>query len=262
VSKQTAREERIMYAFQDKVVLVTGATAGIGRATAEAFATAGARLALTGRNVAAGEDLASALRGRGAKVKFLAGDVAQEHIVRAWIAATLQEFGRLDVAVNNAGVEGALGAVTEQTAENFAHVFDVNVKGLMFSMKHEIPAIARPGGSIINVSSMVGEVALPGASVYVASKHAVNGLTRSAVLETAQSGVRINAIAPGGVITPMYERFTGGNEQVQEGFAASHPLRRLAQPEEIARAILFLASEEARFMTGAVLNVDGGYTAQ
>ena len=248
--------------FESKVVLVTGATTGIGRATAEAFAAAGARLVVTGRTVAAGEQLVGELRARGSQAKFIAGDVAREETVKAWVAAALREFGRLDVAVNNAGVEGALGPLVEQSAENFAHVFDINVKGMLFSMKHEIPAIARQGGAIVNVSSMVGDIAMPGASVYAASKHAVNGLTRAAALETARMGVRINAISPGGVVTPMFERFTGGNKEAQAGLAAAHPMGRLARPQEIASSILFLASDAAKFMTGSVVLVDGGYTAQ
>ncbi len=248
--------------FENKVVLVTGATTGIGRATAEAFAAAGARLIVTGRTVALGEQLADELRARGSQVKFIAGDVASEEVVKTWVSAAMREFGRLDVAVNNAGVEGALGPLVEQSAENFAHVFDINVKGVLFSMKHEIPAIARQGGAIVNVSSVVGDIAMPGASIYAASKHAVNGLTRAAALETARMGVRINAIAPGGVVTPMFERFTGGNKEAQAGLAAAHPVGRLAQPQEIASSILFLASDAAKFMTGGVVLIDGGYTAQ
>jgi NAD(P)-dependent dehydrogenase (short-subunit alcohol dehydrogenase family) len=248
--------------FKDKVVLITGATAGIGAATAEAFAAAGAHLVLTGRTTAAGEELAGRLRARGARAKFVTGDVSREENVRSWIAAALAEFGRLDIAVNNAGVEGALGPVTEQTVANFEHVFAINVRGLMLSLKHEIPAIAKQGGAIVNVSSMVGDIGLSGASVYVASKHAVNGLTRAAALETARMGVRVNAIAPGGVVTPMFQRFTAGNQEMQAGFANAHPVGRLASPEDIARTILFMASDDASFMTGSVVAVDGGYTAQ
>jgi NAD(P)-dependent dehydrogenase (short-subunit alcohol dehydrogenase family) len=248
--------------FKDKVVLITGATAGIGAATAEAFAAAGAHLVLTGRTTAAGEELAGRLRARGRRAKFVTGDVSKEESVRAWIAAAVGEFGRLDVAINNAGVEGALGPVTEQTVDNFEHVFAINVRGLMLSLKHEIPVIAKQGGAIVNISSMVGDIGMAGASVYVASKHAVNGLTRSAALETARLGVRINAISPGGVVTAMFQRFTGGNKEMQAGFANAHPVGRLASPEDIARSILFMASDDASFMTGSVVAVDGGYTAQ
>jgi NAD(P)-dependent dehydrogenase (short-subunit alcohol dehydrogenase family) len=218
--------------FKDKVVLITGAMAGIGAATAEAFAAAGAHLVLTGRTTAAGEELAGRLRARGARAKFVTGDVSKEESVRAWIAAAVAEFGRLNVAINNAGVEGALGPVTEQTVDNFEHVF------------------------------AVGDIGMAGASIYVASKHALNGLTRSAALETARMGVRINAISPGGVVTPMFQRFTGGNKEMQTGFANAHPVGRLASPEDIARSILFMASDDASFMTGSVVAVDGGYTAQ
>lgn len=248
--------------FKDKVVLITGATAGIGAATAEAFAAAGAHLVLTGRSTAAGEELAGRLRARGTRAKFVTGDVSKEESVRSWIAAALGEFGRLDIAINNAGVEGALGPVTEQTVDNFEQVFAINVRGLMLSLKHEIPVIAKQGGAIVNVSSMVGSIGMAGVSVYAASKHAVNGLTRSAALETARMGVRINAIAPGGVVTPMFQRFTGGNKEMQTGFANSHPVGRLASAEDIARTILFMASDDASFMTGSVVSVDGGYTAQ
>jgi NAD(P)-dependent dehydrogenase (short-subunit alcohol dehydrogenase family) len=248
--------------FKDKVVLITGATAGIGAATAEAFAAAGAHLVLTGRTTTPGEELAGRLRARGARAKFVTGDVSKEESVRAWIAAAVAEFGRLNVAINNAGVEGALGPVTEQTVDNFEHVFAINVRGLMLSLKHEIPVIAKQGGAIVNISSMVGDIGMAGASVYVASKHAVNGLTRSAALETARMGVRINAISPGGVVTPMLQRFTGGNKEMQTGFANAHPVGRLASSEDIARSILFMASDDASFMTGSVVAVDGGYTAQ
>jgi len=248
--------------FKDKVVLVTGGTAGIGRATAEAFVQAGAAVVITGRTVSAGEDLVRRLRSEGGQARFVAGDVAREDDVRSWVTTALQEFGRLDVAINNAGVEGTLGPVSEQTEENFDHVFNANVKGLLFALKHEIPVITRPGGAIVNLSSIVGDVGMAGASVYAASKHAVNGLTRTAALETAGLGIRVNAIAPGGVLTSMFERFTSGNNEVQAAFAKIHPMGRLATPEEIAQTILFLASDEARFVTGSVLLADGGYTAQ
>ena len=209
--------------FKDRVVLITGATAGIGAATAEAFAAAGAHLVLTGRTTAAGEELAGRLRAHGARAKFVTGDVSREESIRSWIAAAVGEFGRLDVAVNNAGVEGALGPVIEQTVDNFEHVFAINVRGLMLSLKHEIPVIAKQGGAIVNVSSMVGDIGMAGASVYVASKHAVNGLTRSAALETARSGVRINAISPGGVVTPMFQRFTGATRKCRLGLRTRTP---------------------------------------
>ncbi len=251
-----------MHNFKDKVVLVSGATTGIGRATAQAFADAGATVLATGRNSTAGERLVGELRAKGSRASFIAGDVTREDDVASWVAAAVREFGRLDIAINNAGTEGVVGPIIEQTEANFARVFDTNVKGVLFALKHEIPAIARQGGAIVNLSSIVGDVGMAGASVYVASKHAVNGLTRSAALETARMGIRVNAVSPGGVVTEMYERFTGGNKEVQAGFANLHPVGRLAQVEEIATAILFLASDDAKFITGSILAIDGGYTAQ
>jgi NAD(P)-dependent dehydrogenase (short-subunit alcohol dehydrogenase family) len=248
--------------FKDKVVLVTGGTAGIGRATVEAFAKEGARIVVTGRTASSGEDFVTRLRAQGVQAMFVAGDTCREDDVKSWVAAAIKEFGRLDVAINNAGVEGMLGPITEQTVENFDYVFCANVKGLLLALKHEIPALVKPGGTIVNVSSIVGDVGMAGASVYAASKHAVNGFTRTAALETAQLGVRVNAVAPGGVLTPMTERFTSGNKEVQAAFAKTHPIARLAQPEEIAAIILFLASDDAKFITGSVLLADGGYTAQ
>ncbi|MDR3415899.1 MAG: glucose 1-dehydrogenase [Nevskia sp.] len=251
-----------MNAFKDKVVLVTGATAGIGRAAARAFAQEGARLIVTGRNRAAGESLVAELRGQGAQAEFVPGDASLEAAHKQWVGAALERFGRLDVAVNNAGVEGELGPVTEQTEANYDRVFDTNVKGLLFALKHQVPALQAHGGAIVNVSSIVGTVAMAGASVYAASKHAVNGLTRAVALENARTGVRVNAVAPGAIATEMMERFTGGNKDAQAGLAAAHPVGRLGTVDEVAHAILFLASEQAGFVTGSVLGIDGGYLAQ
>jgi NAD(P)-dependent dehydrogenase (short-subunit alcohol dehydrogenase family) len=255
-------QEKAMNRFNDKVVLVTGATAGIGRATAEAFGREGAKLIVTGRNVAAGESLIAELKHNGTEAYFVAGDASQEATAQAWVDAALERLGRLDVAVNNAGVEGELGPVTAQTEANYDHVFDINVKGLLFALKHQVPALIGHGGAIVNVSSMVGAVGMAGASVYTASKHAINGLTRSVALEVARSGVRVNAVAPGSIATQMLERFTGGSKEAQSGLAGAHPVGRLGGVEEIAQAILFLASEDAKFITGSVLAIDGGYTAQ
>jgi NAD(P)-dependent dehydrogenase (short-subunit alcohol dehydrogenase family) len=245
------------------VVLVTGALTGIGRATALAFAREGARLVVSGRREEAGHALAAELRTLGVEAEFLRADVRHEAEVRSLVEQTVERFGRLDVAVNNAGTEGQLGPITEQSVDNYAATFETNVLGTLLSLKHEMRVMLRQGsGSIVNLSSVAGQVGFVGASVYVASKHAVEGLTRSAALEGAAAGVRVNAVAPGPVQTDMLERFTGGDADAKNGFLASLPQRRAGTPEEIAETILFLASDKARFLTGQSLTVDGGYTAQ
>lgn len=245
------------------VVLITGALTGIGRATALAFAAEGARLMVSGRREEAGLALAAELRAAGAEAEFLRADVRFEAEVRQLVEQTVARFGRLDVAVNNAGTEGQLGPVTEQTQDNYAATFDTNVLGVLLSLKHEMRVmLAQGSGAIVNLSSVAGQVGFPGAAVYVASKHAVEGLTKTAALEGAAAGVRVNAVAPGPVATEMLDRFTGGNEDAKSGFLASLPSRRAGTPQEIAQTIVFLASDKARFLTGQSVNVDGGLTAQ
>ena len=245
------------------VVLITGALTGIGRATALAFAREGANVVVSGRREEAGQQLASELRALGARAEFLLADVTDEAQVASLVHQTVERFGRLDVAVNNAGVEGDLGPVAGQTAANYRATFDTNVLGTLLSLKHEIPVmLAQGSGSIINLSSIAGQVGMAGASVYVASKHAVEGLTKSAALEVAAQGVRINAVAPGPVETAMLTRFTGGSDDAKAGLLSMMPAKRGAAPEEIAQTIVFLASDKARFLTGQSIAVDGGYTAQ
>ena len=252
-----------MSGFKNKAVLITGGTAGIGQAIAMAFGAEGARIALTGRSESSGRATVAALQSRGIEAHYFPGDAAREDDHARWVDHTVRRLGRLDVAVNNAGIEGTPAPIAEATAEDFDSVFGVNVRGLLLAMKHQLRARREArSGAIINLSSVVGSVAMPGAAVYVASKHAVEGLTRVAALETAGSGIRVNAIAPGAVVTPMYERFTGGNAAAQAGLAAAHPIGRAARPEEITGAVLYLASDAASFTTGTVLAVDGGYTAR
>ena len=245
-------------------VLITGALTGIGRATAIAFAKTGANLVVSGRRDEAGNSLAIELRALGVQAEYVRADVTKEADLRALVAATVKHFGRIDVAVNNAGTEGALGLpVTEQTEENYRATFEVNVMSVLLAMKHELPAmVAQGGGSVINLSSIAGKVGMPGFSVYVASKHAVEGLTKSAALEVAATGVRVNAVAPGPVKTPMLERFTGGSAEAKAGFEAMMPAKRSALADEIAETIVFLASDKAKYITGQSIAVDGGYTAQ
>jgi NAD(P)-dependent dehydrogenase (short-subunit alcohol dehydrogenase family) len=249
--------------LEGKVALVTGASSGIGRAAALALAQAGAGVVVSARREREGEETARAVERAGAKARFVRADVADEVQVRALVEATLRSFGRLDCAFNNAGIEGTPGALVEATGENFDRVFGTNVKGLLFSLKYEIPAmITSGGGAIVNCASTMGQIGYPGVSVYGASKGAVIALTRHAAIEYAKSGVRVNAIAPGGVHTEMIERLSGGDAAAQRAFAAQHALGRLGTPDEIARAVVFLCSDAATFVTGQTLSVDGGYTAQ
>jgi NAD(P)-dependent dehydrogenase (short-subunit alcohol dehydrogenase family) len=246
--------------MSDPVVLITGALTGIGRATAIAFAKEGARLVVSGRHEEAGQALAIELRALGAEAEFVPADVRREDDVRDLVDQTVARFGGLDAAVNSAGTEGKPGPVTEQTADAYAVTFDTNVLGTLLSMKHELRVmLAQCSGAIVNISSTNGHAGAAGASVYAASKHAVEGLTKSAALEVAWSGVRINAVAPGPTETGMLNRFAGSAER-KAGLISTVPLGRVAQPDEIANAILFLCSE-APFTTGQVLPVDGGKSA-
>jgi NAD(P)-dependent dehydrogenase (short-subunit alcohol dehydrogenase family) len=248
--------------MKGQVVLVTGALAGIGRATALAFAREGARVVVSGRRDEEGRKLETELRALGVEAEYVRADVRREEDVRGLIDRTVARFGRLDVAVNNAGTEGQSGPLTEQTAENYAATFDTNVLGVLLSLKHELRVmLAQRRGSIVNVSSVAGRVGFAGASVYVASKHAVEGLTKSAAVEAAPAGVRVNIVAPGPIETGMLDRFTGTAEN-KAGLVAGVPLGRVGSPEEVAQAIVFVASDKATFITGASLMVDGGITAR
>jgi NAD(P)-dependent dehydrogenase (short-subunit alcohol dehydrogenase family) len=243
------------------VVLITGALTGIGRATALAFAKESAHVVVSGRHDEEGKKLVAEMRKLGADAEFIRADVRYEEEVRKLIDKTVERFGRLDVAVNNAGTEGAPGPVTEQTAESFAATFDTNVLGTLLSMKHELRImLPQRSGSIVNVSSAYGSVGAAGASVYVASKHAVEGMTKSAALEVAGTGVRVNVVAPGTTDTGMLSRFTNTNEN-KAALVSTVPVKRLAAPEEIAHVIAFVASANASYMTGASIPVDGGMIA-
>jgi NAD(P)-dependent dehydrogenase (short-subunit alcohol dehydrogenase family) len=243
------------------VVLITGALTGIGRATALAFASDGARVVASGRRPELGHALVKELRSVGAEAEFLQADVRQEEEVRRLIDQTFELFGRLDVAVNSAGTEGKPGPISEQTVDSYRAVFDSNVLGVLLSLKHELRImLPQKHGSIINISSTYGRRGGVGASVYSASKHAVEGLTQSAALEAATAGVRVNAVAPGPIDTDMLSRFTGTAER-KVGLATGVPLQRLGKPQEIAQAIVFLASDKAAFITGQVFGVDGGKMA-
>jgi NAD(P)-dependent dehydrogenase (short-subunit alcohol dehydrogenase family) len=240
----------------NSVVLITGGLTGIGRAAAVAFAKKGAKVVVAGRRDEVGQALAKELRSLGSEAEFINADVRKDEDVRALVDKTVARFGRLDVAVNNAGTEGQVGPITDQTAESYAATFDTNVLGVILSMKHEVRAMQGQGsGAIINISSTYGHEGAAGASVYVGSKHAVD--TKSVALEIAKSGIRVNAVAPGPTDTGMLTRFTGTREN-KAALTRTVPMDRLGLSEELADAIVFIASDEASFITGHVLNVDGG----
>jgi NAD(P)-dependent dehydrogenase (short-subunit alcohol dehydrogenase family) len=245
-----------------QVVLITGGLTGIGRATALAFAKEGAQVVVSGRRDEEGQKLVNEIRKQGAEAEFIRADVRHEEDVRNLVDKTVERFGRLDVAVNNAGTEGVPGPVTDQTAESYTATFDTNVLGTLLSMKHELRVmLPQESGNIVNVSSTYGHTGAAGASIYVASKHAVEGLTKSAALEVAGKGVRVNVIAPGPIETPMLNRFTRTAER-KAGLVSTVPLKRAGKPEEIAQTIVFVSSDKASFITGASYLVDGGKTAR
>ncbi len=247
--------------MSSNVVLITGALTGIGRATALAFAHEGARIIVSGRRDEAGQALATELRALGAEAEYVRADVRREDDVRSLVDQTVARFGRLDVAVNNAGTEGQPGPVTEQSADSYVATFETNVLGTLLSLKHELRVMLAQGhGNIVNLSSVLGRVGVPGGSVYSASKHAVEGLTKSAALEAVAFGVRVNAVAPGPVETEMLNRFTGSVDR-KAGLVAGVPAKRAGTPEEIAQTIVFLASDKAPFITGQSIAVDGGKLA-
>jgi NAD(P)-dependent dehydrogenase (short-subunit alcohol dehydrogenase family) len=247
--------------MSNQVVLITGALTGIGRTTALAFARAGARVVVSGRHADAGRKLADELRALGTEAEFIAADVRHEEDVRNLVDGAVKRFGRLDAAVNNAGTEGKPGPIVEQSAETYAATFDTNVLGTLLSMKHELRVMAAQGfGSIVNLSSTLGQKTAPGAALYAASKHAVEGLTKTGALEAAAFGGRVNAVAPGPIDTEMLSRFTATADR-KAGLIAGVPLKRAGKPDEIAQAIVFLASDRASFITGQILGVDGGKMA-
>jgi NAD(P)-dependent dehydrogenase (short-subunit alcohol dehydrogenase family) len=243
-----------------QVILITGALTGIGRAAAVAFARDGGTIVVAGRHDEAGKALAEELHSLGSDAEFVNADVRNEEEVRALVDQAVAQFGRLDIAVNNAGTEGQVGPITGQTAENYAATFETNVLGVILSMKHEVRVMQEQGsGSIVNISSTYGHKGTAGASVYAGSKHAVEGITKSVALEVAKSGIRVNAVAPGATDTGMLTRFTGTPENKARS-AARVPMGRLGRTEELANAIVFIASDQASYITGHIFNVDGGHT--
>jgi NAD(P)-dependent dehydrogenase (short-subunit alcohol dehydrogenase family) len=243
------------------VVLITGALTGIARATALAYAKTGAKMVASGRHDDAGAALVAELQAVGAEAVFIRADVRHDDEVRNLVDKTVTRFGRLDIAVNAAGTEGKPGPAIDQTAESYAATFDTNVLGTILSMKHELRVMQAQGsGSIVNISSTFGHEGGAGASIYAASKHAVEGLTKSVALEVGGYGIRVNAVAPGPIQTAMLDRFTGGADG-KAYLATLNAMKRIGQPDEIAHAILYVASDAASFVTGHILTVDGGKSA-
>lgn len=249
--------------FQEKVVLVTGGTSGIGRETAVQFAAAGAKVVLAGRRAEQGAEVVQEISAAGGDAHFVQTDIAVEDQVKRLVDETVKRYGRLDIAFNNAGIEHG-GPITEVTAEDYRKVFDINVLGVLLSQKYEIPAMLKSGGgAIINTSSILGHIASPGAALYNASKHAVEGITKTTALELAQQGIRVNSVAPGAIETAMIDRFAGEEgSDGRNGLISLHPMGRLGLPQEIAAAVMYLASDAASFTTGISLPVDGGFLAR
>lgn len=246
--------------FKDKVVLITGGSFGIGKATALLFAAKGAKIVLV--DWVENPETVEEIEALGTQVLFIKCDVSKTEAVKIMIARAVIVFGRLDYAFNNAGIEGISASVTEGTEENWDKIMAVNLKGIWNCMKFQIPEMQKTGqGAIVNCASIAGLRGYRGLSAYVASKHGIIGLTKTAALECAQQGIRINAVCPGAIKTAMIDRLTGHQKEVEAQFAAQEPMGRLGQPEEVAQAVLWLCSNQASFITGHALTVDGGWTA-
>ncbi len=249
--------------FTGKVVLVTGGGTGIGKATALAFAREGAHVVVAGRRSAPGEETVRQMREAGGEATFIPTDVTQDAAVKELIERTVALYGRLDAAFNNAGHEGQPGPLIEQEEDTFRETIHANLKSVWLSMKYEIvQMLTNGGGSIVNNASSLGLVGMAGMTLYTAAKHGVVGLTQAGALEYASQGIRINAIAPGPVWTPMAERFMGSADQFTQVMASLTAIGRVAQPEEMAQSVLWLCSDGASFVHGTTVSVDGGWTAR
>ena len=247
--------------FDGRIALVTGGTSGIGRAVADALCRSGATVVIAARDESAGEAAVAELANARGTASFVRADLTDGADLAAMVDAVMSAHGRLDMAFNNAGV-GQGGATVDVTYEEYRRVFDINVWAVLNCLKHEIPAmLAGGGGSIVNTSSTFGVVGSGGAQIYSASKHAVEGLTKSVALEVAGQGIRVNAVAPSMTVTPMFEAF-GADEQTRAAMAALHPVGRLGRPDDVARAVMFLLDPRNSFVTGTTVAVDGGWLAQ
>ena len=250
-------------AVDGKVALVTGGSGGIGRTTALEFAHQGARVVVSDLLVEAGQETVQLINAAGGKAAFIKTDVTQAAQVEGLVGQTLETYGHLDCAFNNAGIEGGMAKTGDYDEDRWDQVININLKGVWLCMKYEIQhMLSHGGGAIVNTASVAGLVGFRYGPAYVASKHGVNGLTKTAALEYAKAGIRVNAVCPGVIKTPMFERGLHKNPRLEERFAASHPIGRIGKPEEIARAVVWLCSAAASFVTGIQMPVDGGFVAQ
>ncbi len=246
-----------------KVALITGAGSGIGRASALAFAREGAKVAVADIVVEGGEETVRMVKEAGGEAFFIKVDVANAADVEAMVNTVVATYGRIDCAYNNAGIEGRLASTDEYPEDVFDKVIDINLTGVWLCMKYELPHMLKQGGgAIVNTASGAGLIGVAGMSAYVASKHGVVGLTKTAALEYAKSGIRVNAVCPGLIQTPMVERITADQPQLGEALVAAEPVGRTGKPEEIAESVVWLSSDAASFVTGHAMSVDGGYVAQ
>lgn len=248
--------------FEGKVALITGSASGIGRATAMKFAEQGAAVVVSDIDEKGGEQTLRMVKDCTEKAIFVKADISQEQEVKALVEKTIEAFGRLDYAINNAGVEGKMGTIQETPVEEFEKVININLKGVWLCMKYELPYLLKQGGAIVNLSSIAGLVGFNGLAPYVASKHAVVGLTKTAAIEYSKLGVRVNAISPAVIMTPMVERFAEDSPEAYKLTVGAHPIGRVGQVDEVAETVVWLCSEASSFVTGIVVPVDGGYTAQ
>ena len=248
--------------LRGKVAIVTGGTSGIGRDAAVLFAKAGAKVVVAGRREAEGKETIDLIRAAGGDGLFVKTDVSRAADVRMLVQKTVEKFGRLDVAFNNAGIEGSWSPIAEQSEEDWDSTIDINLKGVWLCLKYEIQQMLKQGGggAIVNMASVAGFIGSAGAATYCASKHGVMALTKSAALETARSGIRVNVVCPAVIETPMGERLWGAPEAKKFALGL-HPIGRFGRPEEIADAVVWMCSDGASFMTGQSLVLDGGFLA-